>query len=139
VIASAVWSGDEETPVLTINGQGFGARPTPQPPGPPSEVRPQNGRINCNFSAGREGLDYGTELYVQTADDTFSAGRYRPEIGDLDCVGLLLAQYSDTLIVLRFGGAYSAGRAKYNYTIHSGDRYEIVVKTAMLRGVVQYS
>jgi len=139
MITSVVWRGNEAEPAVTINGQGFGARPTPQPPGGPSQLSSQDRRYNCNKSSGNEGRDYGADLSLAFNDDAFSAGRYRPQIGQLDCVGLLVAQYSDTMIVLRLGGAYAAGRNEFRYTIHNGDRYEVVVKGAVFRGVVQYA
>ena len=138
MITSVVWRGNEAEPSVAINGQGFGARPMPQPPGAPSQLASQDRRYNCNMTRGNEGLDYGTELSLQFNDDAFSAGRYRPQIGQLDCVGLLIAQYSDTMIVLRLGAAYTTGRDEFRYTIRNGDRYEVVVKAAVFRGIVQY-
>lgn len=141
VITSVVFSGGEASPVITISGRSFGSRPPPYPPGAPSKFNFQDRSSNCNQTAGDEGLDYGTQLSVHTDDNTFTAGRYRggPDKAELDCVGLVVDEFTDSRVVLRLGGAYQADRGRLNFTIRNGYRFEVVVGSAELRGIVRYS
>jgi hypothetical protein len=138
-ITSVIWSGGETAPVITINGTGFGSRPAPDPPGPPSQLGSSDPRLKCIALNSDEGLDFGTQLYVFTQDNNFSAGRYRPSVGENDCVGFVVDAFGPAQIKVHLGAAYPTYRAQNNYTIHSGYHYEIGLKGTTFQGTVQYT
>jgi hypothetical protein len=101
-ITSVSFRGGPANPTVTIVGSGFGSRPQPSPsyrPTPPKGTTPPYG---CT-TTGNVGYDYGTKLWLADLKQgrVWSAGRYRPALKELDCVGLLLTSYTQTKIVYR--------------------------------------
>lgn len=135
-ITSVVFANLESAaPVVTIKGTGFGARPRPNPlfrPTPPQGNSPPYG---CT-ATGNVGWDYGTQLWVafiaQGGRPLWSAGRYRPKLQELDCVGLTGLKYSDNLISFRFGAGYRALGLK----LPTGALYTVSVKGVTKRGTI---
>jgi len=74
-----------DSPVITIEGAGFGSVPTANPPG-------------CAFIPNN-GFDYGSDLalYDFNASHSFYAG------GGSSCIGFVNLSYSDTQISYQFG------------------------------------
>ena len=60
----------------------------------------------------------------------WSAGRYRPGINELDCVGMLIRSYTQTKVVYRLGVDYKVHR----YQLAEGDPYQVSVNGALKRG-----
>lgn len=122
-------------PVVSIRGSGFGARPAASPsfrPTPPNGSTPPYG---CS-ATGRVGWDYGTQLWISfkaPRAPVWSAGRYRPALQELDCVGIVLLQYSGNSILFRLGSGYRA----FNFKLKRGERYTASVKGAVKHGTIQ--
>jgi hypothetical protein len=134
-ITSVKFAGSAANPTVTIVGGGFGTRPQPAPTFRP---RPPQGTVapyGCT-TTGNVGYDYGTQLWLSDGAPgrIWSAGRYRPTIKELDCVGLLVVSYSPTKIVYRLGVDYKA----HGYHLSEGNPYQVSVRGATKRGVVHY-
>ena len=134
-ISSVVFTGSTMAPTITINGSGFGMQPTPDPTYAPA------GTQLCPLAppAGDQGLDYGTNLYVFDVPRNWAGGRYRPQLNELDCVGLLISKFTATQVVLQFGAAYAQYQQKDNYLLAEGDAYQIAVNGASFSGTVHYT
>jgi len=66
----------------------------------PPSCHPGNNNQCGNFS----GYDYSTKLFfVEKSGTTFSAGRYRPGLPELDAVGLVIEKYTASKIVFKLG------------------------------------
>ena len=134
-ITSVTFTGSPSNPLVTIAGSGFGTRPHPSPsykPTPPNGTAPPYG---CS-TTGNVGYDYGTRLWLAdlVPGAIWSAGRYRPGIHELDCVGLLIMRYSSTKVVYRLGADYKV----HGYRLNAGDPYQVAVNGAVKRGRVRY-
>jgi len=121
-------------PVVTISGSGFGAAPSPRPsyrPMPPQGTSPPYG---CS-ATGKVGWDYGTRLWISfksPGKPLWSAGRYRPGLQELDCVGISILRYSGNVVLFRLGAGYRA----FHFKIRRGDEYTASVKGAVKHGTV---
>jgi len=134
-ISSVVFTGTPQAPTVTINGSGFGSMPSPNPNHTP-EGTPQL----CPLPpSGNQGYDYGTLLYLFDQPRNWAGGRYRPELNELDCVGLLVSKYTATQVVFQFGSAYADYQQKDNYLLAEGDGYQIAVNGANFSGSVHYT
>jgi hypothetical protein len=73
---------------------------------------------------GPQGHDYGTRLFVvdKSASPLWAAGRYRPKLGELDCIGLIIKQWTSGAIEFRFGSFF---RLRH-YRLNTGDFVQIV-------------
>ena len=139
-IMSVTFTGSRAHPVITIVGSGFGARPTPDPgyhplSHPLCPVAPTK-------PLAQYGFDYGTRLFLSdsTQHPVWSAGRYRPGIGELDCIGLLIKRYSPTKIVYQLGAAYPhVATPPATWVLAPGDAYVLGVNGASFSGKVHYS
>ena len=81
------------------------------------------------------GWNYGTQLWISitsTAHSAWSAGRYRPALNELDCIGLTILKYTGNQVVYRLAAGYQLG----GYKLAAGDHYVVSVKGAKSRGVV---
>ena len=134
-ITSVAFAGSAANPTITIVGAGFGARPQPAPPYRPRPPQGTASPYGCT-TTGNVGYDYGTQLWLSDGapGHIWSAGRYRPKIKELDCVGLLILSYSPTKVVYRLGVDYKA----HGYQLSEGDPYRVSVKGTTNRGVVHY-
>jgi hypothetical protein len=117
------------TPLVTINGSGFGTLPTPVPAGNPQNYA---GSECFGVTPGYDGLDFGTSLYF----NDFGAGAFEAGFGQStggNCIGLVVWKYSDTQIVFGFGVVYG-GTLKIN----DGDRYQVHVAGVRKVGTVHF-
>ncbi len=119
IITAVTFGGSADSPVITIEGAGFGSVPTANPPG-------------CAFIPNN-GFDYGSDLalYDFNASHSFYAG------GGSSCIGFVNLSYSDTQISYQFGAGYSDYRTLY--TLGQGDSYSVGVKGASWCGTVDYN
>jgi hypothetical protein len=141
-ITSVIFTGNQSHPTISIRGQGLGKRPSPNPNYhplghplcPPQPTRPQV----------QYGLDYGTSLYIEDsgAQPVWSAGRYRPSLNELDCVGIRLTAFTPTHIVFHLGVAYpklkNTNGAVSTYILREGDAFMVGVNGATFTGTVHY-
>jgi hypothetical protein len=59
----------------------------------------------------------------KSARPLWAAGRYRPGLGELDCIGIVLEQWTNGAIQFRFGSGYLEGHYPQ---LHNGDFVQIV-------------
>jgi hypothetical protein len=122
------------SPEVIIHGSGFGSRPAPNPsfrPTPPNGNTPPYG---CS-ATGKVGWDYGTQLWLSvtsTSHAPWAAGRYRPKLQELDCIGLTLLKYTGNQVVYRLAAGYHAG----GFQLTKGDHFTASVKGSIKRGLV---
>ncbi|HLX88447.1 MAG TPA: hypothetical protein VKR22_08355 [Acidimicrobiales bacterium] len=134
-ISGVVFTGTPQSPTVTINGSGFGSMPAANPNHTP-EGTPQL----CPLPpSGNQGYDYGTNLYIFDTPRNWAGGRYRPELNELDCVGLLISKYTPTQVVFQFGSAYAQYQQQDNYLLAEGDAFQAAVNGATFSGNVHYT
>jgi hypothetical protein len=119
-ISSVTVSGTTQNPSIVVKGTNLGSKPAPNP-----SVSPSNQRLCPVVIKGNVGLDYGTSLYLNDNTGNFSAGRYRPTLNELDCIGLIVTKFTPTEIDLRPGNGYQQFLPKYQ--LNDGDAVEIAV------------
>ena len=134
-ISSVVITGTTTAPTITVNGSGLGTMPSPNPTYTPA------GTQLCPLAppAGNQGYDYGTSLFMFDVPRNWAGGRYRPELNELDCVGVLVTKFTPTQVVFQFGAAYAAYQQKDNYLLAEGDAYQLAVNGATYSGTVHYT
>jgi hypothetical protein len=133
-------SGSPSRPVFTVRGHGLTV-PKPNPKTSPS------GQSLCPLKiSGNAGLDYGNSFFVnmwdgqpQTANtQLYAAGRYRPTLNELDCIGIVVRKHTPERISFTFGHGYQQYyRAKPRF-IHNGDVVEVGVGPARFATVVHF-
>jgi hypothetical protein len=139
-ITSLTIKGGPSNPVFTITGEGLSV-PQPNPKSSPS-----NQKLCPLTISGNAGLDYGTQFYVLAwpaqANDTnnllYAAGRYRPSLNELDCVGIVVTSQSPTSVTFTLGHAYVQYYQSKPRWIHTGDVVEVVLKGAAFATVVHF-
>jgi len=133
-----VFGGGPSNPGITVTGSDltydryFGSEaPKPNPPYTPG------GHPGCpvNFK-GVQGHDYGTRLYLvdKSASPLWAAGRYRPRFGELDCIGLVLTQWTSGAIQFHFGSFF---RVRH-FRLNPGDFVQIVWNHLTVGAHVKY-
>ena len=121
-------------PQVTIRGSGFGARPAHDPSFPPTPPQGNTPPYGCS-ETGKVGWNYGTKLWLSVTSSThspWSAGRYRPALSELDCVGIVILRYTGSQVRFRLGAGYHQG----GYKLTAGDHYVASVNGALRHGTV---
>jgi hypothetical protein len=133
-ITSVTFSGSPAKPIITVAGRGLSV-PSPSP-----KVSPSNQTLCPKAITGNAGFDYGTALYVSAfANDQhlYSAGRYRPSLNELDCIGLIILSHTPKKLRFTFGAAYR--QADFGYKpLTNGSLVEVVNRNAAFGVVVHY-
>jgi hypothetical protein len=125
-IGKIIFGGTPTNPGITITGSDltydpyYGTEmPTPSPTFSPG------GHPGCpvNFK-GPQGHDYGTRLFVvdKSAKPIWAAGRYRPQLGELDCIGLIVEKWESGAIQFHFGSYFRIG----HFHLDKGDFVQLV-------------
>jgi hypothetical protein len=133
-ISSVAFSGNPGNPSVIIHGKNFGKRPAPNPSAHPSGQPSGSGR--CPVVAGDTGYNYGTSLYLAATAKNWSGGRYRPELGENDCLDLVVTKFTPTEVAFHFGPFYTKFHS--NFSLDSGDAVEVDVNGAVLDVHVKY-
>jgi hypothetical protein len=134
-ISSVTFGGTQAKPTITIHGSHLGTRPHPNPAYVPLSHPPL-----CPPAPTKPlpayGYDYGTSLFLEerARKPVWSAGRYRPAVNELDCVGFVVVKFTPGLVVLRLGAFY--GEAKLQ--LAPNDAFLIGVNNARFHGRVRY-
>jgi hypothetical protein len=139
VITSLTVAGTPAKPVFTILGRALTV-PRPNP-----KTAPARQRMCPLKTTGNVGHDYGTRFYLIAWDGQatssnallYSAGRYRPTLNELDCIGIVLVSHTPSQLVFRFGHAYSQFSSQYR-PLTNGDVVEVVLNDASRATVVHY-
>jgi hypothetical protein len=135
-ITSVTFSGNQARPTITIHGQHLGTRPRPNPAYhplghpplcPPTPTKP----------LAAYGFDYGTSLFLadRTQQPAWSAGRYRPQANELDCIGVIVVKFTPGVVVFRLGAFFGEG----GFKLAPNDAFQIGVNAARFGGRVHYS
>jgi hypothetical protein len=136
--SSLTVGGSPKKPVVTIAGQGLRV-----PAANPAEVPTKQAKCKLKVD-GNPGLDYGTQFYLlawaarpsRRGRLLISAGRYRPALGTLDCIGIVVLSQSPTKVTFGLGGAYAQYYSPY--WIQNGDVVEVVLNGDARATVVHY-
>lgn len=126
-IGKVIFGGTPAHPGITVTGSDLTYDryypATPPEPNPP--YSPGNHPLCPLKLTGVQGHDYGTRLYLvdKSAHPLWAAGRYRPALGELDCIGIVLEQWTSGAIKFRFGSGYLQGHYPQ---LHNGDYVQIV-------------
>lgn len=142
-ITAVTFHGPERNPVVTVRGLRLGVRPKPSPVyhplGHPPLCPAQPTKPLATY-----GLDYGSGgLFVddRSQSPVWAAGRYRPQLSELDCIGLVVVSFSPTKVVFRLGAAYrepTSDRASRRYDLAEGDTVVVGVNGARFTARVHY-
>jgi hypothetical protein len=132
VIRSLTVSGSVSRPIFTITGVGL-AVPPPNP-----KLSPSNQSLCPLRISGNAGLDYGTSFYLngwdaQVGDSNsqlYAAGRYRPKLNELDCIGIVVLAHTPTHVTFTFGHAYVQYYRSKPRLLRNGDVIEVVLRGA---------
>ena len=133
-------TGGPSNPIFTISGSGLSI-PRPNP-----KTSPSNQPL-CPLSiSGNAGLNYGTSFYMtawqaQTNDVNnllYAAGRYRPGLNELDCIGIVVTTHSATRVTFTLGHAYAQYYRSKPRWIRRGDVVEVVLDGAAFATVVHF-
>jgi hypothetical protein len=111
--------GTSKSPEIAVSGTGFGSSP-------PTRSYPAD---RCSGT----GSLYGNSLFFQDLTANWNAGQGISATGD--CVGLIVASWSNTHIVLRFGNSYGSS----GWVLDPGDSYAVVALGAMTTGTTEYN
>jgi hypothetical protein len=130
-IMAVQFSGSPTNPAIVVRGTNLGSKPTPNPSYHPA------GHMGCPAVSGDTGYDYGTSLYVEGVSKSFAAGRYRPDLNELDCLDLVVTKFTATEVDFHFGPFYAQNNAKFAF--NPGDPVRVVVNGASKSAVVKYS
>jgi len=140
-ITSVVFTGSVKSPTITVHGSGFGPSAPPADPAytPAGNTAPGI-TYTCPSTKRNDGFDYGLSgLWILDQSATgFSAGRYDESLDELDCIGIRVLKYKDTLIKFRLGAAYAQYRNQYNWALNSGDSFTLEVLGTDYTGTVSY-
>jgi hypothetical protein len=134
-------SGTPARPVFTLNGSGL-SMPQPNPTTSPSNKPP----LCPLVISGNAGLNYGTQFYLLAwtagpADNNsfmYAAGRYRPSLSELDCIGLIVLSRTTKKVVFTLGHAYQQYYRTKPRLLRNRDVIEVVLKGAAIATVVHY-
>ena len=133
-ITSVRFSGTPTRPVVTITGRALSI------PAPSPKTSPSNQTLCPRVIKGNAGLDYGTGFWVsafQNDKQIWSAGRYRPALRELDCIGIVVLSHTATRVRFTFGAAYN--QADFGYAhVTNGTLVEVVPRNAAYGLVVRY-
>jgi hypothetical protein len=133
-------SGSPSNPVFTVTGHGLSV-PKPNPTTSPS------GQQLCPVQiSGNAGLDYGNEFFVIMWDgqpqdanaQLYAAGRYRPALSELDCIGIVVLKHTAERISFTFGHGYQQYYSAKPRFIHNGDVIEVGIGPARFATVVHF-
>lgn len=139
-ITSLKVSGSSTRPVFTMTGHGL-ALPKPNP-----AAAPTNQTLCPLKTTGNVGYDYGTQFALlawdaQPADTNnllYAAGRYRPSLNELDCIGIVVLTHSETRVSFTLGHAYQQYYLTKPRAIRNGDVVEVVLGAARFATVVRF-
>lgn len=134
-VTAVTFSGNSGAPVITLTGRGLSV-PAPNP-----TYSPSNRPLCPKVIHGDAGRDFGTSFYLtayQSSTFLYAAGRYRPSLNELDCIGLIVLSAKSTAVRFELGAAYR--QASFGYSeIVNGDRVQVVLNGSAKTVTVHYS
>jgi hypothetical protein len=93
---------------------------------------------------GNAGYDYGNAFFVNMWDGQpngtnahlYAAGRYRPTLSELDCIGIIVISHTATRIRFKFGHGYQQLYASNPRLLKNGDVIEVGIGSARFATVL---
>lgn len=134
VITGVAFSGTPSQPIVSITGRGL------RVPAADPAYSPSNRPLCPKVIDGNAGRDFGTDLYVlayQSGKLVWAAGRYRPSLSELDCIGIIIVFRSATTLRFKFGAAYSQTNFGYAHIVN-GNAVRVVDAGAAKEVIVHY-
>ena len=140
VITAVKVTGSPSRPVFTVSGQGLTV------PKANSKTSP-SGQALCPLRiSGNAGLDYGNAFFVNMWDgqpndantQLYSAGRYRPKLNELDCIGIVVLKHTAKRITFTFGHGYQQYYSAKPRFLRNGDVIEVGIGAARFATVVHF-
>jgi hypothetical protein len=124
-ISRVIFGGKPTNPTITIRGTDLNYDPYQATPPRNPATTPSNQKLCPVEIKGTPGFDYGTRLYFvdRSAKPEWSAGRYRPKLGELDCIGLIVTRYTSGEVEFHFGGFFHQN----HYRVNPGDFVGVAV------------
>jgi hypothetical protein len=122
-ITSLAVAGPAANPSFVIRGTNLGRLPAPDPAAHPA------GQGGCPSVPGRDGYDYGTNLYVAVPARSWSGGRHRADLHEIDCIDLVVTEFTPTEVRFHFGPFYAKNFA--HFPLENGDGVEVGVNGAV--------
>jgi hypothetical protein len=130
-ITSVTFTGGPASPSVVVRGTNLGTLPGPSPAGHPS------GLNGCPLLAGDEGYDYGTSLFLADPAKNWAGGRYRPSVGETDCIDLVITKFTPREVDFHFGAFYTTNYPKFS--LSPGNQVEFGINGASYTTTVKYS
>lgn len=133
-------SGTSSRPVFTIVGHGLSV-PEPNP-----KVSPSNQPLCPVAISGNAGLDYGMQFSLVAWDgqpdstnaQLYAAGRYRPSLNELDCIGIVVLSHTAERVTFTLGHAYQEYYKAKPRWLKNGDVVEVTLKGATFATVLHF-
>jgi hypothetical protein len=129
-ITSVTFSGGPRDPTIRVRGKNFGTLPPASPSGHPS------GLGGCPSIAGDDGYDYGTNLYIDVPSAHWSGGRFRPDVGETDCIDLVVTTFTANEVRFHLGRFYTNLYPKFS--LSAGTPVLVTVNGATYSATVAY-
>jgi hypothetical protein len=131
-ITSVAFSGTASAPTITIRGSGFGSLPSASPSGAPYHYQP-----GCSTQPAignkNDGHDYGANglwmLWGRVQAGSYVSG----SSGYLDCIGLVVKNYSASEIVFTLGCQYP-----YYAKLSNGTKVSVEVRGTKFNATVHF-
>ena len=125
-VSSVSISGDSSNPIVTVNGNGFGAKASKPNP----STRP------CGEAdVAGNGYDYGNQVVFWDTNDQALWQAGFPG----DCIGINFTSYSDTRIVFTLGDWYRVPGNLQGRVLTPGDQFTVRIKGAPKTGILTFS
>jgi hypothetical protein len=139
-ITSVTVHGRPSRPIFTVLGHGLKvpkANPT---------TSPSNQPLCPVVITGNAGFDYGNSFFVNMWDgqpngtnaQLYAAGRYRPTLNELDCIGIIVLKHTAKSIKFMFGHGYQQLYAAKPRFLENGDVIEVGLKGLRFATVVHF-
>jgi hypothetical protein len=112
IVERVIFQGTPIDPQIRITGRRLTSSYVSSSPPQPDPPYPPGSHPLCRLDlTGEQGYDYGTEFYFVdwSAHPRWIAGRYRPFLGELDCIGIVITRWTARAIEFHFGSGYRQG------------------------------
>jgi hypothetical protein len=132
--------GKPSKPVFTVLGHGLKI-PKPNP-----TTSPSNQPLCPVVITGNAGFDYGNSFFVNMWDgqpngtnaQLYAAGRYRPTLSELDCIGIVVLKHTAKSIKFTFGHGYQQLYSAKPRFLENGDVIEVGLGRLRFATVVHF-
>jgi hypothetical protein len=125
IIGNVAFTGTTASPAVTVNGTGFGSQPQSY----------SAAVTSCGAYGLGNGDLFGTNLNFVDVTNNWAAGKGTDQTNG-SSIGIVVAEWTSTKIVFRFGVAYDSFSTWY---ITSGDSFTLTIQGTPLSGTAFFS